>query len=90
MRVRLGVVSAAGGDVTWMDLHCGQGGPKHADEEYFGRCTWLPDKSLAVQVENRRQTKLQLLKFDPATGKRQAFEKCVLRLGYFEALYCRW
>jgi hypothetical protein len=80
VRVKLGVVPAAGGDVIWMDLHCGRGGLKHSDEEYFGRCTWLPDKTLAVQVENRHQTKLQLLKIDPATGKTIALYLMVVLL----------
>jgi hypothetical protein len=84
VRVKLGVVPATGGDVIWMDLHCGRGGAKHSDEEYFGRCTWLPDKTLAVQVENRHQTKLQLLRFDPATGKIIALDLMVVLWLYGE------
>ncbi|KAG6543978.1 hypothetical protein Mapa_014602 [Marchantia paleacea] len=67
VKVRLGVVPVTGGDVSWMQLHCGE----IADEEYMARVMWMPDGFLTVQVQNRAQTKLQLLKFDPVTGSRQ-------------------
>jgi dipeptidyl-peptidase-4 len=61
-RVRLGVAGREGGAPVWMDL--GQ------DEDiYLARVAWLPDGGLAAQVENRDQTALDLLKFDPATGQ---------------------
>lgn len=61
--VRLGVVAAAGGDVTWLDL----GG----DDIYLARVHWLPDGSLCAEVENRQQTRLDLVRFDLSTGARQ-------------------
>lgn len=68
--VRLGVVPAAGGPVVWMELKVGLWGKEHEDEEYLARVTWLPDGSITAQVQNRPQTKLKLLKFDPLTGRR--------------------
>lgn len=68
--VRLGVVPATGGSVVWMDLVCGLWGEGHEDEEYLARVAWLPNGFLTAQVQNRLQTKLKLLKFDPVTGRR--------------------
>ena len=61
-RVRLGVVSIDGGDPAWMDL---------GDNEdiYLARVHWLPDGSLSAQVENRQQTRLDLIHFDPGRGQ---------------------
>ena len=61
-RVRLGVIPVQGGDPVWMDL----------GEEldiYLARVQWLPDGSLTAQIENRAQTRLDLLKFDLDSGK---------------------
>ncbi len=60
-RVRLGVVPRVGGTVRWMDL---------GDESdiYLPRVQWMPDGSLWVQRQNRAQTTLDLLRFDPSTG----------------------
>jgi dipeptidyl-peptidase-4 len=68
-RVRLGVVSAAGpstssgcaGEPVWMDLSADQ-------DIYLARVQWLPDGSLSAQIQNRAQTTLDLLRFDPRTG----------------------
>jgi dipeptidyl-peptidase-4 len=61
-KVRLGVVARAGGEVTWMDL-----GP---DEDiYLARVHWFPDGTLAVQRENRAQSALDLLRYDPRSGQ---------------------
>jgi len=63
-KVRLGVVAAAGSDrVTWMDLG-------DDPEQYLARVQWMPDGTLTAQIENRAQTTLKLLRFDPRTGKR--------------------
>ncbi len=61
-RVRLGVVSVEGGEPVWMDL---------GDDEdiYLARVQWLPDGDLSAQLENRAQTELELLRFDPLTGR---------------------
>ncbi len=59
-RVRLGVVGARGGAVTWCDL----GGA-----EYLCRVDWHPDGRLFVQTMDRDQTRLELRAYDPATGR---------------------
>ncbi|MDD5370759.1 MAG: S9 family peptidase [Anaerolineaceae bacterium] len=64
-RIRLGVISREGGDPVWMDL-------RDADEErYLCRVDWLPDGRLTAQLENREQTRLELVRYDPATGQAQ-------------------
>ena len=63
--VRLGVVPAAGGEVRWLDLEGGDGA-----ECYLARVHWMPDGTLTAQVEDRSQTRLDLLHFDPASGER--------------------
>jgi dipeptidyl-peptidase-4 len=62
--VRLGVVPLQGGDPVWMDLGSEQ-------DIYLARVKWLPDGHLVAQVENRRQTELDLLRFDPESGRSQ-------------------
>jgi len=61
-RVRLGVVSVTGGEPVWMDL---------GDDEdiYLARVDWMPGGALAVQIQNREQTRLDLIRFDVSTGK---------------------
>jgi dipeptidyl-peptidase-4 len=61
-RVRLGVVDRGGGDPVWMDLG-------HDEDIYLARVVWLPDGRLCVQILNREQSWLDLLVFDPQTGK---------------------
>jgi dipeptidyl-peptidase-4 len=60
-KVRLGVVSVDGGAPVWMDLG-------DDDDFYLARVHWQPDGRLVAQVENRAQTELRLLRFDPQTG----------------------
>jgi dipeptidyl-peptidase-4 len=62
-KVRLAVVSVDGGEPVWMDL----GGD---EDMYLARVQWLPDGSLSAQLENREQTKLEIVRFDPANGNR--------------------
>ena len=61
-RIRLGVVSVAGGEPIWMDL---------GDDEdiYLARVDWMPDGPLCVQLQNREQTRLDLIRFDTSTGQ---------------------
>ncbi len=59
--VRLAVVSRDGGAPVWMDL-----GPN--DDQYLARVDWFPDGTLTAQIENRAQTTLDLVRFDPQTG----------------------
>jgi dipeptidyl-peptidase 4 len=60
-RVRLGVVALDSDEPAWMDLGDDQ-------DVYLARVCWLPDGALAAQVENREQTVLDLLRFDPSAG----------------------
>ena len=61
-RVRLGVVPLSGGEAVWMDL-----GPEQ--DIYLARVQWLPNGALCAQIENRAQTRLDLVRFDPQTGR---------------------
>lgn len=63
--VRLGVVPAAGGATVWLDL---------GSAEYLARVTWFPGDAAhpatpVAQLENREQTELRLVRFDPQTGE---------------------
>jgi dipeptidyl-peptidase-4 len=71
VKVRLGIVPSAGGDVVWADLHCAGPNQGMDDEEYLARVTWMPDNSLTAQVLNRSHSQLKLLKFDIRTGCRK-------------------
>ncbi|HOU14490.1 MAG TPA: S9 family peptidase [Anaerolineae bacterium] len=67
--VRLGVVSAYGGarlgdrpqQPVWMNLG-------EDDDIYLARVQWFSDGCLVAQIEDREQTELRLLCFDPQTG----------------------
>ncbi|MCA9658537.1 MAG: DPP IV N-terminal domain-containing protein [Myxococcales bacterium] len=65
-KVRLGVVASRGGAPRWLDLS----GEAEDDDEYLARVHWLADGRLVAEVENRAQTRLRLLAFDPRSGKR--------------------
>lgn len=69
VKVRLGVVSANGGPVSWMDLHCG--GDRVENEEYLARVNWMRGNILTAQVLNRTHSKLKILRFDIKTGQRK-------------------
>ena len=58
--VSIGVLNSSDGArrVTWLDL-----GPEK--DTYVCRVQWLPDKSLAVQVQSRDQCTLQLRRYTP-------------------------
>jgi dipeptidyl-peptidase 4 len=58
--VRLGVVPLAGGEPRWMDL---------GKFEYLARVAWMPDGSLTVQLEDRGQSRLNLVRFEIETGE---------------------
>lgn len=62
-RVRLGVIPVSGGEAIWMQLG-------EEEDFYLARVDWFPDGSLAAQLENREQTALKLVRFDPETGRR--------------------
>ena len=61
-RVRLGVTPMAGDDPVWMDLG-------DDDDIYIARVDWMPDGSLSVQLQDRDQTRLDLIRFDMSTGQ---------------------
>ncbi len=63
-RVRLGVAPAAGGAIRWMECDTGT-------DDYLARVFWWPDGTLGAEMLDRAQTRLDLLRFDPATGARQ-------------------
>ncbi len=67
-KVRLGVVPRRGGKTVWMDL--GLDGLDVGDDWYLARVHWLADGQLAAEIENREQTRLDLVRLDPATGAR--------------------
>ncbi|XP_074592762.1 uncharacterized protein LOC141848613 [Curcuma longa] len=71
VKVRIGVVPASGGEVTWMDLICGLSGEAGGDAEYLARVNWMPDNSLIAQVLNRSHSKLEILKYDIQTGQKE-------------------
>lgn len=58
-KVRLGVVPLDGGEPVWMQLE---------KFEYLARVTWMPDGSLTAQLEDRSQSRLNLVAFDVQTG----------------------
>jgi len=66
-RVRLGVVAVEGGDTAstplWLDLG-------DDPDIYLARVQWCPNGSLVAQIENRAQTSLDLVRFDPESGER--------------------
>ncbi len=61
--VQLGIVARDGGETTWMDLRM-QG----EDEVYLARVHWTPGGDLLAELESRAQDRLQLVRFDRATG----------------------
>lgn len=62
-KVRLGVVPRTGGTPVWMDLTM-----DGETEIYLARVHWTPKGDLLAELENRAQTRLQLVRFDLATG----------------------
>jgi dipeptidyl-peptidase-4 len=62
-KVRLGVVAREGGTPVWMDLRM-----DGETELYLARVHWTPKGDLLAELENRAQTRLQLVRFDLATG----------------------
>lgn len=65
--VRVGVVTTDGSTAespVWLDLDATGIG----DDRYVGRVDWSPDGRVVVQLENREQTRLDVIAFDPASG----------------------
>lgn len=66
-RVRVGVVPADGsapGRPVWLDLGCTGIG----EDRYVARVAWAPDGTVLVQVQDRPQRRLDLVRFDPTDG----------------------
>lgn len=60
---RIGVISASGGDVRWLDV---PGDPRN---HYLAQMEWTPNgKQVALQQFNRLQTTNRVMLADPATG----------------------
>jgi dipeptidyl-peptidase-4 len=62
-KVTLYVIPAAGG--TPVRIDCSAAG----EVEYLAQCCWDPDGTLVLQVQDRKQQVLTLLKADPRTGR---------------------
>ncbi len=62
VRVRLGIVPISGGDPIWVDWD-------HKAYEYLASVRWDKHGPLTIQVQDRRQHEIVLLRVDPATGK---------------------
>lgn len=61
---RLGIVSANGGAVTWLQV------PGDPREHYLPHAEWTPDgKSVVLQQFNRLQNTLHVMRADPTTGE---------------------
>uniref|UniRef100_A0A2P2L8S3 Uncharacterized protein MANES_01G183000 n=1 Tax=Rhizophora mucronata TaxID=61149 RepID=A0A2P2L8S3_RHIMU len=71
VKVRLGVVSASGGPITWLNLQCGGTGEADSEEEYLARANWMHGNVLLVQVLERSHSRLKIIKFDIKTGERK-------------------
>ena len=56
---------------VWMDLAGADPAALDPDDFYLARAGWWPDGSVMAQVQNRRQTVLQVLRLDPSTGARE-------------------
>ncbi len=60
---RIGVVSAAGGDIRWVEL------PEDPREHYLPRMEWFPDgQALLIQQMNRLQNVNRVLRWEARTG----------------------
>ncbi len=55
--VRLGIISAEGGETSWLDLG-------DNSDIYLARVNWRPDGTLTAQIESRDQRTLRLVTFD--------------------------
>jgi dipeptidyl-peptidase-4 len=60
--VRLGIVPVGGGETVWVDWDVKK-------YEYLAAVRWDKELPLTIQVQDRKQQQLMLLKVDPATGK---------------------
>ncbi|MDA0789480.1 MAG: S9 family peptidase [Proteobacteria bacterium] len=61
--VSLGVITLATNETRMFDLDLEDG--------YLARVNWLDDETLALQIQDRPQQRLQLVQMNPATGNRR-------------------
>lgn len=64
-KVKLGIVDRDGGKTQWLDLNATNvtdGGPRQ--DLYLARVHWMPDGTLIAEVENRDQSRLDLIRYD--------------------------
>ena len=59
-RVRFGVVNSDGSSLQWYDLTA-----RFGEDIYLARVKWLPDNSAIIQIQNRDQTELELVRIFP-------------------------
>src|SRR5207248_7280179 len=59
--VRLGVIPVTGGETVWVEWD-------RKKYEYLAAVRWDPLGPLTVQLQDRRQQQLALVRVDPATG----------------------
>lgn len=67
-KVRLGVVRRTGGPTFWIEL--GLEGEPATYDLYLARVHWLPDGGLVAQIQDRAQTRLDLVRYDLDAGER--------------------
>lgn len=65
--VKIGMVPATGGNITWADFN-------EKDDQYFGQPYWKPDgSSLLLQWMNRKQNELKIYDVDLNSGSKKEF-----------------
>ncbi len=65
--IKVGIVSPAGGNITWADFN-------QKDDQYFGAPYWKPDgSSLLVQWMNRKQNNLKIWDVNISNGSKTLF-----------------
>ena len=63
--VKIGMVNANGGNITWADFNA-------SDDQYFGAPYWTNDsQALWVQWMNRKQNNLKIYSVNPSNGNKQ-------------------
>eukprot|EP00960_Hanusia_phi_P014932 441905-Hanusia_phi.AAC.4 len=59
-RVRFGIVNSDGSSLQWYDLTA-----RFGEDIYLARVKWLPDNTVVIQIQNRDQTELELVRIFP-------------------------
>src|SRR6185437_15245786 len=61
-RIRLGIVSASGGETKWLNV------PAKDEDVYLARVNWASPTALLVQILSRDQKSLKLYRVDVESG----------------------